>query len=112
MGKHREESEYALGANVTKLASAPEKKDTGVLSVRLPVEDIAAVESVADRTGRTLSQVVRDAVVWYVHSGVWGSPTTISISSPGGTFTTGSPGQYSKASLRISSPNLPLHKAR
>jgi hypothetical protein len=60
--KMSDEQEYVLGQDVTEAAASKTKGGTTVLSVRLTTEELAAIEAVADETGRTLSQVVREAI--------------------------------------------------
>jgi Ribbon-helix-helix protein, copG family len=57
-----DEQEYVLGQDVTEAAASRTKGGTTVLSVRLTTEELAAIEAVANETGRTLSQVVREAI--------------------------------------------------
>lgn len=57
------ETDYELGENVTGLARASRSKlGNVVLSVRLSSEELARVEAVAEEEGKTLSQVVREAL--------------------------------------------------
>jgi hypothetical protein len=56
---------YKLGGNVTRTAKSHKRKDTVVLSVRISVEELARVEALAEATGRTVSQVAREAVSAY-----------------------------------------------
>ena len=58
-------TEYELGRDVTPLAAGGRKKDTAVVSVRLPVSDIARLEGIGRENGKTVSQIVRDAVAAY-----------------------------------------------
>ena len=63
-----EHDEYVLGQDVTSVAESKSRVASAVLSVRLPVEELAAIEAVARRTGKNLSQVVREAVRNCVHT--------------------------------------------
>ena len=60
------DEDYELGRDVTHLALASgTKRDMAVLSVRLPASEIARLERIGHENGKTLSQVVRDAVSVY-----------------------------------------------
>ncbi|MBM2812060.1 MAG: hypothetical protein HW416_2819 [Chloroflexi bacterium] len=54
---------YALGEEVTAVASAKAKSATAVLSVRLTVQEVAEIEEVCRVNGQSLSQVVRDSLL-------------------------------------------------
>ena len=63
--KERDEG-YELGRDVTRLALAGGTRgNSAVLSVRLPASEIARLEKIGQESGKTLSQVVRDAVSVY-----------------------------------------------
>jgi hypothetical protein len=62
-----EEREYMLGEDVTSAARPRSKSGTAVLSVRLTAEELSAIERVALETGKTLSQVVREALRSGIH---------------------------------------------
>jgi len=59
------EQEYELGKNITPLATKGTKRETAVISVRLTTGDIARLEAIGRETGKTVSQVVRDAIAAY-----------------------------------------------
>ena len=61
----RRTEEYELGGDVTRLAKSSTKRETGVISVRLPISDIARLEEVGRESGKTVSQVIRDAIAAY-----------------------------------------------
>ena len=63
-----EQEEYVLGEDVTAQAAAKASKGTAVLSVRLPIEDLATLESLSRVTGRTTSQLVREALTSYLQT--------------------------------------------
>ena len=54
-----------LGENVTQFAKAKSGKGTAVISVRLSTDDISRLETVGRASGKTVSQVVRDAIAAY-----------------------------------------------
>jgi CHASE3 domain sensor protein len=57
-----DEQEYVLGQDVTKAAASKAKSGTVMLSVRVAAEELAAVEAFANATGKTMSEVVREAL--------------------------------------------------
>ena len=59
------DEEYELGKNITPLATKGTKRETAVISVRLTTGDIARLEAIGRETGKTVSQVVRDAIASY-----------------------------------------------
>jgi predicted DNA-binding protein len=80
--------EYVLGQEVTSAAAAKVRTGTAVLSVRLTAGELAAVEAASKASGKTVSQVVREAIKSYLHyerSGTY----SITISGPLGTMSTG-----------------------
>ena len=56
-----ERDDYVLGRNVTKQALGEEEL-TSVISIRLSSEEMDAVNAVAEREGKTFTQVVREAI--------------------------------------------------
>ena len=59
------DEEYQLGRDVTHLAKADGKRGTAVISMRLGAADIARLEGIGRESGKTVSQVVRDAIAAY-----------------------------------------------
>ena len=57
--------EYELGRDVTHLATSGRKKDTCIISVRMAGSEIAKLEGIGRESGKTVAQVVRDAVAAY-----------------------------------------------
>lgn len=57
-----ERDDYVLGRNVTKQALGKEGLLTSVVSIRLSSEEMDAVNIVAEREGKTFTQVVREAI--------------------------------------------------
>ena len=53
-----------LGRNVTDIARG-KSRDTVVLSIRMPIAEFAQLEKLCEDSGKTLSEVVRDAVEFY-----------------------------------------------
>ena len=62
MNTHNDYEDVVLGENVTKYAKAKAGKGTTVISVRLGTEEIARLEALGQTTGKTVSQVVREAI--------------------------------------------------
>lgn len=63
------EEKYELGEDVTQAAAAKERKGSVVLSVRLSSHELAKLEQVAQASGKTISQIVREAVTGFVPMG-------------------------------------------
>jgi predicted DNA-binding protein len=63
---NHDHDEYQLGADVTSQARSKERRNTGVLSVRLPTSDIVAIETASEACGKTTAQVVREAIAAYL----------------------------------------------
>lgn len=59
------DDEYELGKDVTPLATEGKKKDTAVVSVRMTDSEIANLERIGRESGKTVSQVIREAVAAY-----------------------------------------------
>jgi hypothetical protein len=57
-----DDEELVLGKDVTELFGSKEKRGTVVLSVRVSAEELEAIEAASDAEGKTVSQVVREAV--------------------------------------------------
>ena len=88
-----DEHEYVLGQDVTKAAESKNRSGSVMLSVRLSAEELAAIEAMADASGKTLSQVVREAVRNCLQVAEKAQPVmTISVSG-GMTMRTGAPRQ-------------------
>lgn len=87
MNEDIEQNEYELGANVTHLASSGGKKATTVVSVRLTASEIAKLDGIGRESGKTASQVIRDAIAAYrirrptMVVGIYDG-TTVSIGEP------------------------------
>ena len=55
--------EYVIGeTNLTELARSKGAKESVVVSVRMDTEDYIALDKLANREGKTVSQIVREAV--------------------------------------------------
>jgi|SRR6266536_1527686 len=88
-----DEQEYVLGQDVTKAAESKNRSGSVMLSVRLSADELAAIEAMADASGKTLSQVVREAVRNCLQVAEKAQPImTISVSG-GMTMRTGAPRQ-------------------
>ena len=59
------DEDFELGRNITRMATTGTKRDTAVISVRLTEEDIGRLEAIGRESGKTVSQVVRDAIAAY-----------------------------------------------
>lgn len=57
--------EYELGNEVTHLATSKAKQETSVISVRVTINDIGRLEGIGRESGKTVSQVIRDAIAAY-----------------------------------------------
>jgi len=57
-----ENEDFVLGEEVTTRAKSRSRGDTVVLSVRLSLEEFSGLEALSTATGKTLSQVVREAI--------------------------------------------------
>ena len=62
--------EYVLGEDVTDVALGKRRKETVVVSVRLTAEEFSRVERICDKTGRSMSQTIRDALTAYQGNGL------------------------------------------
>ncbi len=92
--------EFVLGKDVTRRAAGRSQEGgTAVLSVRLHTEDLALLETLSGETGKNYSQIVREAIRRYSHESERVQPT-VTISSLGGTFSTGKSSQISGGSAR------------
>ena len=58
--------EYILGDDVTARAGAETRRGTVVLSVRVSVDDMSRLEKDSHRVGKSLSELVRDALRGYI----------------------------------------------
>jgi predicted DNA-binding protein len=85
----RSEDEYELGAEVTERAAARGGKNSAVLSVRLHVEDLHRLETASAVTGRSVAQIVREAISAYV-AYVNSSAVHVTVSWHSGDVTIGS----------------------
>ncbi len=87
---------YTLGSDVTSSAR-PDGSRTGtvVLSVRVRIEELAEIEATSRATGKSLSQLVRDAVATYLHFQRTGAHV-VTISDRSHTTSTGELGSVGK----------------
>jgi hypothetical protein len=86
---------YELGNDVSAEAKASTRRSTAVLSVRFSADELAEIEQVSLGSGKTVSQVVREAVTAFLHHKRFEQPTvTISIREQS-TFSVGTPRQSS-----------------
>ncbi len=61
----QDHEDYELGRNVTHLFKSASKRETSVISVRLSGEEIKRLEELGRDNGKTVSQVIRDAIASY-----------------------------------------------
>lgn len=96
-----EHEEYALGEEVTEHATPKSHSGTVVVSIRLPVAEFAQLETSADAAGKTISQLVREAVRAYLLAGRYQQqgPRTV-ISTAMQTSSTGALSQWSEPAAR------------
>ncbi len=66
---NEDQNDYILGRNVSDMARATENRGTMVLSLRLIGEDFDALSDLAERQGKTISQVAREAVRIWLRNG-------------------------------------------
>lgn len=85
------EEDFELGRNITQMATAGTKRETAVISVRLTTSDIARLEAIGRETGKTVSQVVRDAITAYQVK----HPTMVVSMWSGSTVIVGDPDEVS-----------------
>ncbi len=66
-----------LGKDVTNAAQAKGQRGTTVISVRLSTDEVARLEQIGRLSGKTISQIVRDAILAYElrqHEVTWSLP--------------------------------------
>lgn len=84
--------DFELGESVTRQAKGKERRQTAVLSVRLPLSEISALERVSEACGKASSQIIREALSAYLGTiGVHGNQPSITIAwgNGGASFSTG-----------------------
>ena len=59
-----QDEDFILGQEVTDIAMS-KSRDTVVLSIQMPIAELAQLEQLCADSGKTLSEVVRDAVEFY-----------------------------------------------
>ena len=59
-----QDEDFILGQEVTDIALG-KSRDTVVLSIRMPIAEFAQLERLCEDSGKTLSEVVREAVEFY-----------------------------------------------
>ena len=62
---NKQDRDVALGDNATRLAKSERRRETAVLSVRLAVDEVDRLEALGRASGKTVSQVIRDAIAAY-----------------------------------------------
>jgi len=66
MSSHADEEMLDIGAEATEFAKTTGQGSTAVLSLRLSRHEFAKIEAMSDTLGRSLSDVVREAIRAYV----------------------------------------------
>ncbi len=62
----RDSDDYKLGRDVTEVATSRSRKTTSVLSVRIGSDELAELERVSLITGKSISNLVREALSAYL----------------------------------------------
>ncbi len=96
--------QYKLGRRISGRLARGVKKATAVFSVRLPLEDIARIERIADEENRTPAQVVRDAVRLYTSHQKSSPSITITLAG-GASVTTGGSASRSQPATASTYPS-------
>lgn len=72
--------DVTLGEDVTALAKSKSKGGTSVVAVRLSLEELSELESISQETGKTVSQVMREAIRNGLYFNAYSRPSvTVSI---------------------------------
>ena len=66
--------DYDLGKEVTSAAKSKTQQGTAVVSVRLATEEVARLERITRATGKSISQVIREAIAAYEASPINAQP--------------------------------------
>src|SRR4051794_10054426 len=75
-----DETEDTLGGDGTEVMAPKARRSTTVLSVRVTSEELAQLEIASRATGKTLSQLVREAIAGCMNGGAGGQPSiTVSV---------------------------------
>jgi len=77
MTKGERDEDVVLGADVTELAQSKHRAGTMVLSIRLNRGEVAEVEALSDTRGVSMSDVMREAVRFYLRQ-----YRTVTLTSP------------------------------
>jgi hypothetical protein len=93
---NEQNAEYELGRDVTESASSKSRSTSVVLSLRVTTDELAEVEAVSRATGRSISQVVREAVQNFLYHERRGK-FTVTISTMAMTTSIGGPWEISRA---------------
>jgi predicted transcriptional regulator len=80
------DTEYELGLDVTEKVRKRSSTETAVLSIRLSVAELARLDALARAKGRSISQIVRDAIAGYAGGE---DQSYVTISQKEATTTTG-----------------------
>ncbi len=97
--------EYELGKDVTRIAKSGMKRETAVISVRLTKAEVARLEAIGLESGKTISQVIRDAIAAYEVK----HPSMIIGLWNGSTVTIGEPGEVTGNSRAVSYQTVELN---
>ena len=104
---------YELGKDVTQIAKTDTKLQTAVISVRLTKADVARLEAIGRENGKTISQVIRDAIAAYevkhpsMIIGLWNG-STVTIGEPGEVSGNGWEVSYQTVELNPTGTTVPI----
>lgn len=97
-----ERADFELGRDVTAQAKTEGKRETVVLSIRVTGEELRRLETLARGSGKSVSQVAREALTAYTPTASGSHATsvlTIAFSSTDSTARYGSPPQATGLSV-------------
>lgn len=97
-------ADYELGTDVTQQVKAKGRRDTTVLSVRLPTAEISALETASAMCGRSTAQIVRDAIAAYLPTIGRQVGITVSWGNDGATISTGQSRSLNRATQSETRP--------
>ena len=79
---------FVLSEDITRGATTKGQKGSAVFSLRLTPDELAAIDVLSRSTGKSPSQIVREALKQYLHAERYSQPC-ITVSYEGATITTG-----------------------
>lgn len=105
-----ENEEFTLGEDVTSVAKSKSRGGTSVVAVRLSLEELSEIESISRETGKTVSQVLREAIKNGLHASMESRPS-VTVSIGANSSTSGTLGPQGKATV-LESDALNLSNSR